>query len=99
MSLLLVLKNWRKNLAWKVEITKSAEKIINKLDKNIKKRISIFIKKVASDNPRLKGKVLKGNKKDLWRYRVGDYRIICRIEDEVITIVVLAVGHRGDIYK
>lgn len=86
-------------MAWKVEITKSAEKIINKLDKNIQKRISIFIKKVASENPRLRGKVLKGNKKDLWRYRVGDYRIICRIKDEVITIVVLAVGHRREIYK
>jgi mRNA interferase RelE/StbE len=45
------------------------------------------------------GKGLKGPFRSLWRYRVGDYRIICRIKDKNITIVVIAIGHRRDVYE
>lgn len=52
-----------------------------------------------SEKPREKGKKLKGNLKDYWRYRVGKYRIITEINDEDITIIVINIGHRSDVYK
>ena len=52
-----------------------------------------------NENPREKGKKLKGNLKDYWRYRVGKYRIITEINDEDITIIVINIGHRSDVYK
>jgi mRNA interferase RelE/StbE len=52
------------------------------------------------DDPRSLGVALKGEELgDLWRYRVGDYRILCRIEDERVTVLVLRFGHRRDVYK
>ena len=52
-----------------------------------------------NENPREKGKKLKGNLKDYWRYRVGKYRIITEINDEHITIIVINIGHKSDGYK
>jgi mRNA interferase RelE/StbE len=52
-----------------------------------------------SDNPRQWGKPLHGDKGGLWRYRVGDYRLICDVQDERITVLVLRVGHRKDVYR
>lgn len=52
----------------------------------------------STKNPRSLGKGLTSDKVGLWRYRVGDYRVICKIEDETITVLVLAVGHRKNIY-
>ena len=54
---------------------------------------------MMQDNPRLQGKALTGKYSGLWRYRVGDYRLICNIEDNTVTILVLALGHRKDVYK
>ena len=52
-----------------------------------------------SFDPRALGKALVGEMQGLWRYRVGDYRLICRIEDRAVTILVLEVGHRREIYR
>jgi mRNA interferase RelE/StbE len=52
-----------------------------------------------AENPRQLGKPLQGDKGGLWRYRVGDYRLICEIQDERITVLVLRVGHRKDVYR
>ena len=49
--------------------------------------------------PRYQGKALRGKKADLWRYRVGDYRIICPLQDDIVTVLVLAMGHRKEIYR
>jgi mRNA interferase RelE/StbE len=54
---------------------------------------------VTSNDPRQLGAALTGNLKGLWRYRIGDYRIICRIEDRALIVVVVIVGHRRDIYE
>ncbi|MEF9988396.1 MAG: type II toxin-antitoxin system RelE/ParE family toxin, partial [Christensenella sp.] len=54
---------------------------------------------IGCDNPRLYGKALQGKYKTLWRYRVGDYRIIVNIEDEKLVILLLEIGHRKEIYK
>ncbi|MCF2612540.1 type II toxin-antitoxin system RelE/ParE family toxin [Fusobacterium perfoetens] len=54
---------------------------------------------VNCEDPRVHGKSLTGNKKGIWRYRVGNYRVLCDIQDEVLTILVLEIGHRSKIYK
>lgn len=88
-------------MTWKIEITKTATKQIKKLDKTEQKRILTFLqsKLEKTSNPRLYGKALQGEKINLWRYRVGDYRLICKINDGVVTVLVLGVGHRKKIYR
>lgn len=51
------------------------------------------------DNPRSTGKALVGRLRGLWRYRVGDYRLLCAIQDGILRVLVLEVGHRRDVYK
>jgi mRNA interferase RelE/StbE len=88
-------------LAWKIEITRTAERQIRKLDRVTQQSIIGFLRKRVepAENPRQWGKPLHGEKRGLWRYRVGDYRIICDIQHETITILVLAVGHRKEVYR
>lgn len=54
---------------------------------------------VSCENPRLWGKSLTGSLNEKWRYRVGDYRILCVIKDHIVTIEVVSIGHRKEIYK
>ena len=86
---------------YKVVFTERAKKQLKKLDRQIASLIIGWIEKNLEncDNPRLHGKSLVGNKSGQWRYRVGDYRLICEIQDEQITILVLEVGHRRSIYE
>jgi len=71
------------------------------LDRQIARRILDYLDdKIASlDNPRSRGKALSGPLGELWRYRVGDYRVICEIQDNVMRILVVEAGHRRQIYK
>ena len=71
-----------------------------KLDKSVRKRIVNYLEErvLVDENPYKVGKPLKGNKSGLWRYRVGDYRILCQIEENRLVVLVVAVGHRKDIY-
>lgn len=74
-------------------------KQLRKIDKPEAKRIICCMKEIEMlDNPRSRGKALVNNLKGLWRYRVGDWRIICDIVDEEIIINVLELGHRREIY-
>jgi len=86
---------------WKIEISRGAEKQITKLDRTVQATILRFLRErlQSADNPRQWGKPLQGEKGGLWRYRVGDYRLICDIQDEKITVLVLHVGHRKDVYR
>lgn len=88
-------------MAWTINISDIAEKQIKKLDKSTQKRILDYLndRLEGCKNPHHFGEPLKGNKSGLWRYRVGDYRIICEIQEEKITVLVLAVGHRREVYK
>lgn len=88
-------------MAWKIEITKSATKQMQKLDKAIQRRIVSFLREKLekTNNPRSYGKALQGEKISLWRYRVDDYRLICKINDDIVTVLVLAVGHRKEVYR
>lgn len=73
---------------------------MKKLDKQVAKRITAKLREISQlDDPRSMGKGLTGNLAGLWRYRVGDYRIICDIEDGVLLILVVDVAHRREVYK
>ncbi len=85
---------------YQVEYSERAVKQLRKLDKGTQKIILNWIGKnlVNCSNPRLKGKGLVGNHSGKWRYRIGDYRIITKIQDDKVIILVLEIGHRKNIY-
>ncbi len=87
--------------AWRIEITRAAGRRIIKLDHQAQKSILRFLRErlSAADEPRRWGRVLQGEKHGLWRYRVGDDRLICDIQDRSITILVLELGHRKGVYR
>ena len=89
-------------MVWQIEFNHYAKKDLAKLDKQIAKRITNFIRERIStlENPRVMGAALSGSRLgDFWKYRVGDYRIICEIQDQKIKILVIKIGHRSDIYN
>lgn len=89
-------------MVWTVELEKEARKQLSKIDPQIAKRILFFLFDRVStlENPRDIGEALHGEKfGEYWKYRVGDYRIICNIQDEKITVMVLKIGHRREVYK
>jgi len=89
-------------LAWTIKFDEGAKKDLTKLDKQIAKRITTFLgERVALlDDPRSIGEALKGSKLgDLWKYRVGDYRIIASIEDNALCILVVRIGNRREVYR
>lgn len=87
-------------MAWKLEIEPGAERALGKLATAHSKRIAAKLREIAaSDNPRLRGRAMAGKYAGHWRYRVGDYRIIARIEDGRMVIVVVALGHRREVYR
>ena len=88
-------------MRYQVETTKRFEKEFKKLDHYTQLLIKSWITKnlINTDNPRLHGKGLTANRAGQWRYRIGDYRLICQIEDEKLVILALSIGHRRDIYK
>lgn len=88
-------------MTWRVEWDDRARKELRKLDQPVQKEILKYLRTriVESKNPRLFGQNLSGNKVGLWRYRVGDYRLICRIEEEIFVVLVVGVGHRKEVYE
>jgi mRNA interferase RelE/StbE len=88
-------------LVWKVEISATAEKQIAKLDRPTQRAIRDYLRDrvLASDNPRTLGKTLTGPLAGLWRYRVGDLRVLCQIRDEVLVVLVLRAAHRREVYR
>lgn len=87
-------------MAWRVEFSKAADKVLRKLDRSVAAKIIDELEDISKlDNPRSRGKALQHNLSGLWRYRVGDYRIICDIEDGVLVILVVDVEHRSRVYR
>lgn len=88
-------------MAWTVSVGNTAERQLRKLDRSVQRRILDWLddRIEGCKNPRHFGEPLKGNHAGLWRYRVGDYRILCDIRDGEIVVLVLAVGHRRQIYN
>jgi mRNA interferase RelE/StbE len=88
-------------VTWTLEFTKKSRKALNKLDKTQALRITEFLeaKLAKQQTPRDLGQALVGELAGYWRYRVGDYRIICDIQDETIIILVIEIGHRSMVYR
>lgn len=85
-------------MAWTVRITAAAEKQLSKLDRSVQRRILGFLETLALGDPRAKGKAMRGDAR-AWRYRVGNYRIICDLKDRELFVYVVRVGHRGEVYR
>ena len=86
-------------MVWKIEMTGEAEKELARIDKSAAKRIIRYLRERVSVDPRASGKSLRGDLSGLWRYRVGDYRLICELFDEKVSVLVIRVGHRKDVYQ
>jgi mRNA interferase RelE/StbE len=89
-------------MAYRVELSAEVARELGKLDRQQAKRILKFLQeRVAKlDDPRSIGKALHGSRLgEFWKYRVGDYRFICKIEDDRLIVLVLRVGHRKEIYR
>lgn len=93
---------WSDSLVWTIEFDDAATKELARLDKPVARRIVKFLRdRVAVlDDPRAIGEALKGSSLgEFWKYRVGDYRIIGSIEDSILTILVVRVGNRREVYR
>ena len=89
-------------MEWKIELSLTADRILDKLDPQVARRIVKFLyERVARlDDPRSIGEALTGTRLgELWKYRHGDYRIIARIEDDIVQILVVKIGHRREVYR
>ena len=84
----------------KVVLTETFKKQLKKFDAAISKRVLDYLEQIELlDNPRSRGKALTSNLSGLWRYRVGDYRILCRICDDKLIITVIEIAHRSTVYR
>lgn len=88
-------------MKYSIEITPRFEKEFKKLDRYTQRMIKAWIDKnlVGCEDPKAHGKALTANLKGMWRYRIGDYRMICLIEDDKLVITALNIGHRKEIYR
>jgi mRNA interferase RelE/StbE len=89
-------------MAWKVEIDPNAERELDKLDRQTARRILRFLSErvASSSDPRGLGEALRGSRLgEFWKYRIGDYRVVARIEDERLLVLVVKVGHRSRVYR
>ena len=89
-------------MAWQVEFTPKAKRALDRLDQQVIRRILRFLSErlATAKDPRALGEALRGDDLgDFWKYRVGDYRIIADIADRTVTIYVVNIGHRSQIYR
>ena len=87
-------------MAWTVEVSEFAEKQLRKLDRPIQRRFIDWLEDRIDGckNPRHFGETLRGEMAGLWRYRIGDFRLVCESQDQKLVVLALAVGHRREIY-
>ena len=85
-------------MAYRLRFTPAVNKQISKLDRPVATRIKRFLENLDLANPRSSGKPLAGDT-GLWRYRVGDYRILASISDEEVLVLVVAISHRRQVYR
>ncbi len=85
-------------MAWRIELTPQAAKQLAKIDGRHSRRITNHLRGAASD-PRSKGGPLQGWLREFWRYRVGDYRVLVRLEDDRLLVLVVEVIHRSKAYR
>jgi mRNA interferase RelE/StbE len=88
-------------LAWQIELAGAASKQLARLDPMAARRFLRFLREriEPADDPRQWGKALKDQASPLWRYRVGNYRLVCELKDDVMVVLVVRVGHRREVYR
>lgn len=89
-------------MVWQIRFTVQADKAMSKLDAQVNRRIIAFLEECIAnlDDPRSVGEALKGSRLgEFWKYRVGDWRIICDIQDNSLVILALNIGNRREVYK
>ena len=88
-------------MKYRVETTERFDNEFKKLDRYTQRMIKSWIDNnlVETENPRQRGRGLTANRSGQWRYRIGDYRLICQIDDNKLVILALSVGHRREIYR
>lgn len=86
---------------WRLEFSKRADKQLSKMDSGVRRIIvSWLLKNIdGCEDPRAHGKGLTSNRSGEWRYRVGDYRILCEIRDNDLVVLAIEIGHRREVYK
>lgn len=88
-------------MSFSMETTPRFDKEFKKLDRYTQRIIKAWLTKniIDCEDPRAHGKALTADKKGFWRYRIGDYRIICQIQDAKLVVLALTVGHRSEVYN
>ena len=85
---------------WRVEFTETADHQLLTLDKPVRERIRSYMKELENlTSPRQRGESLTGELSEFWKYRVGKYRLICRIEDSRLVVLVVKIGKRDKVYR
>jgi len=82
-----------------IDFTPAAQKQLSKIDRQAANRIIQFLEERVAQNPTVVGSPLKGQLKEFWRWRIGDYRVLAKIQNDRLLILVVHVGHRRDVYK
>lgn len=88
-------------MIWKIEFSKSATKELRKLSSTLQDNILRYLKEriATNEDPKRFGKPLSYDKHGLWRYRIQDTRVICRLYEDELLVLVIKVGHRKDVYQ
>jgi mRNA interferase RelE/StbE len=87
-------------LGWRVELDAAALRQLRKIDRTWQQQILAYLDEIAElPDPHVRGKPLRSNLGGLWRYRVSDYRLICRFQDDVLIVRVVKIGHRRHVYN
>lgn len=89
-------------MVWRIDLSETAQKQLAKLDRPVAQRIGSFLRERVAvlDDPRSVGEALKGSELgEFWKYRIGDWRLICKIRDQQILITVLSLGNRREVYR
>ncbi|MEO8504389.1 MAG: type II toxin-antitoxin system RelE/ParE family toxin [Acidobacteriota bacterium] len=89
-------------MGWKIEFDRRAAKELERIDRQDAQRIVVFLRQRVQtlDDPRALGEPLRGPELGkFWKYRVGDYRIICDLRDRLLVILVVRIGHRREVYR
>ena len=88
-------------MTWIVEVTETAKKQLAKLDRKVQAEILRYLREriQTDEDPRRFGAPLRKEMAGRWKYRIGDYRVICEIQDEKVLVLVLMVGHRSRVYQ
>lgn len=85
-------------MAWRISLTPKAQKELAKVGAAEARRINAFLRERAASDPKASGGRLKGRLREFWRWRVGEYRILAKIEDDQLLVLVVRIGHRSEIY-